>query len=98
MIHLIATLKIKPGSLEDIRAHAMPCIAATRLEPGCISYDLHQSLSEPDTLVFVERWKDRPALDAHFGMPHLVEWRDNGAPFILERRIEIIEDGMIEVR
>jgi quinol monooxygenase YgiN len=98
MIHLIATLKIKPGSLPEILKAVAPCIEATRLETGCISYDLFQSLSDENTLVFVERWDDKAALEAHFHEPHLIAWREAGSPFFLDRKIEIIENADIEIR
>ena len=37
---------------------------ATRLEPGCISYDLNVSTSDPLRVTFVERWESREALNA----------------------------------
>jgi len=97
MLYLIATLKIKPGSLEEVREKVMPCIEGTRKEEGCISYDLHQSLTDPDTLVFVERWQARENLKSHFTQPHFLEWRELGAPYFLDRKIEIIEDGKVEI-
>ncbi len=98
MPHLIATLTIKPGSLPAIREAVQPCIDATRKEEGCISYDLHQSLTDENTLVFVERWETREALEAHFQTPHLIAWRGAGEPFFLDRKIEIIENADIEIR
>ena len=64
MIYLIATLTIKPGSMPAIMEGVMPCIEATRKETGCISYDLFQSTTDENTLVFVERWIDQPAVRA----------------------------------
>lgn len=98
MIHLIATLTIKPGSLDAIREAVMPCIEATRREDGCVSYDLHQSLTDENTLVFVERWETRAHLEAHFDTPHLIAWREAGSPYFLDRKIEIIEGGDVEIR
>ncbi len=98
MVYLIATLKIKPGSLPTIMEAVTPCIRDTREETGCISYDLHQSLTDENTLVFVERWTDKAALEAHFETPHLIAWRDAGGQYFLDRKIEIIEDGRVEVR
>ena len=96
-VYVIATLKMKPGSLDAVREGAMPCIEGTRKEAGCISYDLHQSMTDPDTLVFVERWKSRDDLNAHFHEPHFLTWRDIGGPLFLERSIEIIENGKVEI-
>ena len=98
MIHLIATLRIKEGSLPAIMEAVTPCIEATRRETGCILYDLHQSLTEPDKLVFVEQWESRADLERHFTEPHLIEWRKAGEPHFLDREIVIIEDGDVEVR
>lgn len=97
MIHLIATITIRPGSLETVVAAARPCLEATRAEAGCISYELFQSVEEPEKLVFVERWKDRAALTAHFHAPHLVAWREAGGPYILTRHIEVVTDGAVEI-
>lgn len=98
MIYLVATLEIKPGSLPKIMEAVTPCIEATRQEAGCISYDLVQSLTDENTLMFVERWKDKVALDAHFQEPHLIAWRDAGGPYFVSRKIEIIEPADVEVR
>ena len=96
MIYLIATLTIKPGSLPAIREAVMPCIEATRREDGCISSDLHESITEPNTLIFVERWVSRDALTAHFSAPHLIAWRDAGAEYFVGRKIEIIHPDHVE--
>ena len=91
MIYLIATLKIKPGSLPEFIDDAKLCIEETRKEPGCISYDLVQSQTDEDTLMFVERWKNQEAVDSHFNAPHFKVWREAGTPYFLDRKIEIIE-------
>ncbi|MCX7341208.1 MAG: putative quinol monooxygenase [Hyphomicrobiales bacterium] len=96
MIYLIATLRITPGSLPAVIAAVKPCLDATRQEAGCISYDLHVDVTDPEALVFVERWETREALAAHFTTPHLQAWRAAGGPHILARRIEIIDPETVE--
>jgi quinol monooxygenase YgiN len=90
MIYLIATLKIRPGTAAEVAAAAAPCIEGTRREPGCVSYDLHASLTDPATLVFVERWKTQADIDAHMKMPHFLAWREKAKDLILGRELEII--------
>ena len=97
MIYLIATLHIKPGSMDAIYEAVMPCIEATREEEGCISYDLHRSITSENKLVFVEAWRDRAALDAHFKEPHLAAWRAAGSPYFESVQIEIIDPAGVEV-
>jgi len=96
MIYIVATLTIKPGSLDEVLTLAVPCIEGTREEAGCISYDLSQSLTDENTLVFVERWKDMDAIKAHFVEPHLVAWRDAGEAFITDKKIEIITPDKVK--
>ena len=97
MIHLIATLTIKPGSLAAVTEAVQPCLKATRAEEGCISYDLHVDVNDDTRLVFVERWKDRAALNAHFHAPHLKAWREAGGQYFTSRHIEIVTDGEVQV-
>ncbi|WP_439815151.1 putative quinol monooxygenase [Zavarzinia sp. CC-PAN008] len=96
MIHVIATLQIRPGTLETILPAARACIAATRREAGCIAYDLHASVTDPQTLVFVEVWERREDLTAHSKQPHLAAWREASSPHLVSRRIQIIHPERIE--
>ena len=78
MIYVIATLRVRPEKLSECLAAARVVIAATRKEDGCIFYDLHQSVTDPDQLVFVERWTSTEALGRHFQAPHMTVWRAAG--------------------
>lgn len=96
MIFVIATLKTTPENQQVFAASAHDCIAETRKEAGCISYDLHQSVSDANTFVFVERWQDRASLEAHFKTPHLAEWRATAGPLIVDKKIEIIAPETVD--
>ena len=39
--------------------------AASRLEPGCVSYIPHHVEGDPDTIVIYEQYRDEKALAAH---------------------------------
>ena len=96
MIYVIATLTLKPGSRDLLLEPARACIAETRREAGCISYDLLASVTGADTMVFVERWESREALTLHSKQPHLAVWRAACAPHLIARTIEIVHPEMIE--
>ena len=96
MIYVIATLTIKPDTLDVVAEAAQRCIAATRREKGCVSYDLNASLTDPQTLVFVERWETRDDLTAHSKQPHLAAWREASAPHTMSRHVEIIHAEKVE--
>lgn len=96
MIYVIATLTIKAGTADALLSAAKPCIDATRAEKGCLGYDLHASITDPNTLVFVEKWETREDLTAHSKQPHLQAWRDASGPHLVSRRIEIVHPEKVE--
>lgn len=66
---VIATFQGKPGSAQALEAGLQDAIQHTHAEQGCLTYALHQHLESPDTLVLIENWTSREALDAHAGQP-----------------------------
>lgn len=96
MIFVIATLTIAPGSREFLEQAVQPCLEATRKEAGCLSYDLFASASDPQAMVFVERWESRADLTAHSKQPHLAAWRQASGPYVVKRVIEIIHPEKTE--
>ncbi len=98
MIYVIATLRAHPQKLSKLLEAAHDVVAATRNEDGCIFYDLHQSITDPDQLVFVERWSSREALARHFEAPHMTPWRAAAADCVAERKVEIVTPEQVETR
>ena len=70
MIYVVATLAIKPEMRAELVEAAKACIVETRKEAGNISYDSHESITDPTKLVFVEQWQNAEALEAHFKTDH----------------------------
>jgi len=69
---VIARLKAKPGKERVVYSELIDLIGKTRIEKGCLNYDLHRNLDDPSEFWFYENWESREALDAHLGSPHLV--------------------------
>jgi quinol monooxygenase YgiN len=99
MIYVIATAQTKDDKRDAFIAGARVCIAATLKEEGCLSYDLHQSVSDPDRFVFVETWTSREALGGHFKAPHLAAWRAIAGECVARpTAVEIITPADVEKR
>jgi quinol monooxygenase YgiN len=81
MIYVLATTEVKPEHRDAYIKGAKDCVAATQKETGCISYDSHASVNNPNLFVVVERWETREHLDAHGRAPHMKVWRELSAPF-----------------
>ena len=65
-----AKLSIKADKVDEFAAAAKTIIAASRAEPGCISYTLYQDPYDKTAFFFFEEWKDQAAIDSHFATPH----------------------------
>jgi len=70
VIYVVATLSVKPESRAVLIEAAKACIAGTRKEPGNIAYDLHESVTDPAKMVFVEQWENAEALEPHRKADH----------------------------
>ena len=97
MVYIIAYLTAHKGKGDDVVSLAAPLIEATRREAGCISYDLYQKPDAPDTLVFVETWESREALEAHFHAPHIRDFIAATSGLKAESRVEIVHPERIEI-
>ena len=63
---VVATLTVKPESVDTVRRILTTAVEEVHGEPGCQLYSLHQS---GETFVFVEQWADEEALKAHSTAP-----------------------------
>jgi quinol monooxygenase YgiN len=65
VLGIVATLKTKPGQDVAFEELAKTLVAAVHAnEPGCLLYTLFKA-EEPNTYVFLERYQDEAALQAH---------------------------------
>ncbi len=65
-----AKLQVKAEKADEFVAAAKAVIAASRAEPGNISYTLLQDAYDKTTFFFFEEWKSQKAIDEHFATPH----------------------------
>ncbi len=63
---VVATMTVKPESVDTARKILTDAVAEVQNEPGCQLYSLHQT---GETFVFVEQWADEEALKTHSTAP-----------------------------
>ena len=73
-IVLIAHLKVKAESVEELKAAALKIVADSRNEAGNINYDIHQSVEDETLFFWHETWANKTALDEHFATPYFGEF------------------------
>ena len=94
MIYVVATLMVKPETRAEFIAAATACIKETRKEKGNIAYDLHESVTDPAKMVFVEE-----ALVPHRGAEHSKTFGRVVMKCITDKpKIEVITPASVTVR
>jgi quinol monooxygenase YgiN len=59
-----------PGRRDELVAAAGEVTTATRGDEGCRSYGFYADLTDQDTILGLEIWRDQAALDAHMAHAH----------------------------
>src|SRR5262245_20432490 len=66
MLGTVAKLTVKPGMEKEFEAVAKELVAKVNAnEPGCKLYALHRMNETPNVYVFMERYTDQAAVEAH---------------------------------
>jgi quinol monooxygenase YgiN len=73
LLTVIASLRAKPGSEDQLRTALGSLLEPTRKEDGNVNYDLHEAVDQPGLFYFYENWESAQALQQHMGAPHMVE-------------------------
>ena len=68
---LIGIVVAKDDRRAELQRILASQVAPTRAEPGCINYDFHVAVDNPNVFMFYENWHSRADLDTHLKSPHL---------------------------
>ena len=70
---IVAKKQVKPENKGAYIEAALKLVEASRLEKGCLYYDLFEDRADPFTLVFVELWSDMDSIKSHNASKHFRE-------------------------
>src|SRR5262245_56520387 len=94
---LVATATALPGQEKKLRAAQEKLVAETVKEPGCLRYELHQSLEDGRVLVFVESWASDAQWRAHMQGAAIKRVQASGAGNLIQDfsliRMNLVADG-----
>jgi quinol monooxygenase YgiN len=100
MIHVIATIQLKPGTREEFLKHMHWVTPLVLAETGCIEYGAAVDTStpiavqvplRPDVVTVIEKWTDVPALQAHLQAPHMAEYRTRVKDYVDGVSLQVLE-------
>jgi quinol monooxygenase YgiN len=70
MILIVVKQPVKPEYADEFPSLVADFAAATRAEPGNLSFDLYRSAEDPNLWVLVEVFRDTEAGQTHVGTEH----------------------------
>jgi len=70
MVKVIAKFFVKEDKVEEFLKLANVLVEESRKEAGCVSYNLLQDVSNPQTLIMVEEWESAGILKTHMASAH----------------------------
>lgn len=81
-IYVFATACPKAEHLETAEQILREAVTQSRLEPGCLRYDLFKSLQDEVSFQFYEAYADQAALVAHAQSAHFLALKDKITPLL----------------
>ncbi len=75
-VTVIAVIRALPGNEAAVRTSLVQLVAPTRAEAGCLNYDLHVDIEDPNRFVFNENWESQEHLDRHLQTEHIAANRE----------------------
>ena len=100
MIHVIATVTLKPGTREKFLAEFRKLLEPVRAEKGCIAYGpaVDAASDHPaqvkggdDVVQVIEAWTDLAALTAHGQAPHMQAYRPRVKDWVVSTKLLILD-------
>jgi quinol monooxygenase YgiN len=81
MIAVIAKIPVKPDAKDEAIEEVKALMAKVAEEEGTLHYTVNIDKNNPDTLVFIERYKDMDALGVHGSTPYFQEFMGKSMSF-----------------
>jgi quinol monooxygenase YgiN len=86
MLSFTVRMRFEQDDIEKIADILGPLTAASRKEPGCVSYIPHFVEDDPTTVVIYEQYADEAARDYHRNSPHFHQYVIGGLYQLMKDR------------
>jgi quinol monooxygenase YgiN len=100
MIHVIATIELNAGKRDAFLKEFHELMPKVRAEVGCIEYgptaDVETGLPvqvpfRENVITIIEKWSDLPALKAHLGASHMLEYRQRVQGLVSQVKLQVLQ-------
>lgn len=100
MIHVIATIEVRPGKREAVLREIHANVPKVRAEKGCVEYvtavdsriDLPRQIPyRENAITIIEKWRTIDDIKTHLGAQHMVEYRERVKDMLVGASLQVLE-------
>lgn len=99
MIHVVARIRLRPGTVPVFLREFRELAVLVRQEPGCLDYFPARDVSlqggqhaDQDTVTILEKWAGRKSLESHLRSGHMRGFQDRIRGIVLQTELTIVEE------
>ena len=81
-VQVLATFKARAGKEQALKTVLAELAQKAKHDPGCLSFDLLQSLTDDSVFMFIELWDSIKQHDEHMQMPYVPAFRARREPLM----------------
>ena len=101
MIHVLASIQVKPGKRESFLECFKANIPNVLQEKGCAEYSpavdiesrLPPQVFSENTVTIIEKWELLEDLEAHIKAPHMLAYREQVQDLVEETSLKVLTDA-----
>ena len=98
MIHVLASIKVKPGKRDFLIEHLKSNIPNVIKEKGCIEYNstidvdyqMDNQTFDENMVTIIEKWENFDSLKKHMHAPHMLSYRENVKDLVENTSLKIL--------
>ena len=101
MIHVIASIQVKPGSRSEFIEIFKSNVPDVKAEEGCIDYaptvdintDIPPQIMDENIVTILEKWESIEALKTHLTAPHMLSYREKVKDIVENVSIKVLQEA-----
>jgi len=71
---LVATIQTKSGMRDQLKEDLLKIVNLTRQEAGCLQFEIHEGVKNPDMFVLWEHFASQADFDKHLAMSYTKDY------------------------
>lgn len=101
MVTVVASIRVKTGSLSEFFEIFKSNLPSVRNEQGCVEYypavdinaDLRTQILDENVVTIIEKWESLDALHDHLKSPHMLAYRKKTKDIVKELSLKVLQEA-----